>query len=95
MEIVIRKIVVVQALKTRDLEAYYGKALLWTKTAAEPGSTEEVVEFYTFTLIELLTTLERFSNHRRISFLARAEEISDAEPSTPRSGLLGNYPEQS
>lgn len=94
MEIIIRKIVVVQDLKTRDLEAYYGRELLWTKTPAEPGSAEEVVEFYTFTLIKLLTTLERLSSHKQMSFLARAEGMSDAESSAPLSGLLGNYPER-
>lgn len=95
MKLFTRKIAVVQDLKTRDLEAYYGKALLWTKTPTEPGSAEEVVEFYTFTLIELMTTLERFSNHQRMSFVARFEGMSDAEQVNPPFGLLGNYPEHS
>lgn len=91
MKIATVKIAVVQDLKTRHLEAYYGSELLWSKMPTEPGSPEEVVEFYTFTLIELLATLERLSNHQRMAFLARAEGVNDAKQSESGSGFLGFY----
>lgn len=92
MKLFTQKIIVIQDLESRQLEAYYGSLLLWTKTSAEPGSSEEAVEFYTCTLIALLMRLEQATNHQRMAFLAEADAVSQVKRARARTGWLGCYP---
>lgn len=92
MQISTRKIHVISDRETRQLEAYYGLAFLWSTTPTDPGSADEVVEFYTTTLIALVEMLGGLSAHDQMAFLARAQDGPGPGRGATVLALLGEYP---
>lgn len=92
MQIDTGMIVIIQNLKTRHLEAYYGLNFLWATPPTEPGSSDEVVEFYTTTVIRLLDVVKGLSAHGQLIFMARSRGLEPAHGGDCQSGLLGRYP---
>jgi hypothetical protein len=84
-------ITIIQGLKTRHLEAYYGLNFLWATPQTEPGSCDEVAEFYTMTLIRLIDVLKGLSAHERMQFLARSQGCEARLDRDGVDGLLGTY----
>lgn len=78
-------------LKTQKLEAWFGGAHLWSTTPSEPGSVDEVAEFYTATLIRLLEVVEVMSAHERMQLLSKGR-ASAGLPGDKPVALLGAYP---
>jgi hypothetical protein len=92
MQIDTGMIAIIQDHKTRHLEAYFGCQFLWATPSTEPGSFDEVVEFYTVTLIRLLNAVKSLSAHERIAFLARSGQCKALRNGDCTDGLLGEYP---
>ncbi len=92
MQIDTGMIAIIQDLETRHLEAYFGHRFLWATPSTEPGSLDEVVEFYTVTLIRLLDAVKSLSAHERIAFLARSDQRNASHDGDREDGLLGQYP---
>jgi hypothetical protein len=85
-------IATIQGLETRDLEAHFGHQFLWATPSTEPGSYDEVVEFYTVTLIRLINVLKGLSAHERMQFLARSRACEGRNERDDEDGLFGQYP---
>ncbi|MFZ3583214.1 hypothetical protein ACOI1H_13730 [Loktanella sp. DJP18] len=93
MQIDLTMIAITQNLETQDLEAYYGLNFLWATPPSEPGSCDEVVEFYTMTLIRLLDVVKGLSAHGQLTFMARSRGLLPAHDGDCQDGLLGRYPD--
>ena len=83
---------IVSNLGTRDLEAWLGSAHLWSTPPTDPGSADEVAEFYVETLIRLLVVVEGMSAHQRMELCARMAEVSREPENVAAGGLLGAFP---
>ncbi|WP_375263409.1 hypothetical protein [Palleronia sp.] len=85
------RVSIVSNVATRELEAWLGHAHLWSTRPTEPGSADEVVEFFTTTLIRLIEVVEAMSAHERINLLAKiaAPTASGGERT---GGILGPFP---
>ena len=83
---------IVSNLATRDLEAWLGSALLWATPPTEPGSADEVAEFFTETLIRLLAVIDGMSAHQRMELCARMAEVSREPENVTAGSLLGAFP---
>jgi hypothetical protein len=92
MQIVQGMIAIIQNLETRHFETYLGCQLLWATPSTEPVSYDEVVEFYTVTLIRLLNAVKSLSDHERIAFLARLGRRKALRNGDSADGLLGEHP---
>jgi len=82
---------IVSNLATGDLEAWLGGAHLWSTVPTEPGSIDEVAEFFAATLIRLLEVVGEMSAHERMQLRSRAL-ASSGSPGAKSVGLLGAYP---
>ena len=83
---------IVSNLATRELEAWLGGVLLWSTPPGEPGSADEVAEFFTTTLIRLLDVVEGMSAHERMDLLGMVAAPSLGEVGVPPGHLLGPFP---
>lgn len=78
-------------LASRELEAWLGGAHLWSTMPNEPGSADEVAEFYVTALIRLLEVAEGMSAHERMDLFARAAAFSTAPGDEPPHSVLGPF----
>lgn len=86
------RVSIVSNIETRELEAWLGGAHLWSTSPQEPGSSDEVAEFFTVTLIRLLKVKEGMSAHERLHLLARINASSTAQDDLPPHDVLGPFP---
>jgi hypothetical protein len=70
MQLNLQNVSIVHTIETHRLEAYYGGVLLWSTPIEEPGSEGEATEFYTATVIALVSAWEGMSNHAKMAFVA-------------------------
>lgn len=75
------------------MHACYDGVILWSKSVIDPGSTDEVAEFYTLTLVRFLEVLENMSAHQRMSLLAGSQRGDGFCEARREVGLLGDYPD--
>ncbi|WP_139196948.1 hypothetical protein [Roseivivax marinus] len=81
---------IVSNLATRELEAWLGSARLWSVAPEEPGSADEVAEFFTVTLIRLFAVVDGMSAHEQMELLSRVS--GTASDDIPPGDVLGAFP---
>ncbi|NDU99881.1 hypothetical protein [Pseudoroseicyclus tamaricis] len=86
------RVSIISNIETRVLEAWLGGAHLWSTLPQEPGSADEVAEFFTVTLIRLLEVVEGMSAHERMHLLARIAASCTAQDDLPPHDVLGPFP---
>ncbi|WP_422073267.1 hypothetical protein [Tranquillimonas rosea] len=86
-----RRVSIVSNLETRELEAWLGGAHLWSTVPTEPGSADEVAEFFAMTLIRLLEVVEGMSAHELMNLLAMMVTSNAATSEASTVSVLGPF----
>lgn len=88
-----QRISVFQDIESRWLNACYDGVFLWSRAVIDPGSTDEVAEIFTVTLVRFVDVLQSLSAHQRIELLAGKQRCHGPRQARRGRGVLRNYPD--